>query len=140
MALTSGGTAPYEYTLNGESYGEKNTFIIYASGDYTVTVTDRNGCVALATRYFEFIDICIPNYFTANNGDGWGPGCASQYRELTFDIFDRYGRKLATLNVDEKWKGTYKGAELPSGDYWYVVKLNDAKDKRDFVGHFTLYR
>lgn len=143
VALTSGGTAPYEYTLNGESYGEKNTFIIYASGDYTVTVTDRYGCVASATRYFEYINVCIPNYFTPNGDgteDGWGPDCASQYRELTFDIFDRYGRKIATLNVDQKWDGTYNGAQLPTGDYWYVVKLNDAKDNRDFVGHFTLYR
>ena len=38
------------------------------------------------------------------------------------------------------WDGKYKGNELPTGDYWYVVKLNDANDNRDFVGHFTLYR
>jgi hypothetical protein len=30
--------------------------------------------------------------------------------------------------------------ELPTGDYWYVVNLNDPKDNRDFVGHITLYR
>ncbi|WP_136480940.1 T9SS type B sorting domain-containing protein [Cognatitamlana onchidii] len=143
VALTSGGTEPYEYTLNGESFGEQNRFIIYASGDYTVTVTDSNGCVASATRYFEYVDVCIPNYFTPN-GDGtedrWGPGCATQYEELTFDIFDRYGRKVASLDVNQKWDGTYNGAQLPTGDYWYVVKLNDPKDDRDFVGHFTLYR
>lgn len=143
VALTSGGAAPYEYTLNGVDYGNENTFVIHASGDYNVTVTDSNGCVVSATRYFEYIDVCIPNYFTPN-GDGtldsWGPGCTSQYDELTFDIFDRYGRKIATLRAGEKWDGKYKGIELPSGDYWYVVKLNDPKDNREFVGHFTLYR
>jgi gliding motility-associated-like protein len=91
----------------------------------------------------EFIDVCISNYFTPN-GDGvqddWGPGCTEQYPNLTFDIYDRYGRAIATLGVGQKWDGTYKGNELPSGDYWYVVKLNDANDNRDFVGHFTLYR
>ncbi|WP_345005402.1 T9SS type B sorting domain-containing protein [Snuella lapsa] len=139
VAVATGGTGNYEFTLNGESYGSENTFLIYASGDYTVTVTDSNGCVATATKYFEYIDVCIPNYFVPQNG-GWGPGCTSQYKDMTFDIFDRYGRKIATLRVGEKWDGNYRGAPLPSGDYWYVVKLNDPKDDREFVGHFTLYR
>ncbi len=143
VAVASGGSGDYEFTLNGEPYGSEDTFIIYASGDYTVTVTDRFGCVASDTRYYEYIDVCIPNYFTPNddgNLDEWGPGCTNQYKDLKFNIFDRYGRKVATLRVGEKWDGKYKGAELPSGDYWYVVKLNDIKDNRQFVGHFTLYR
>lgn len=135
----TGGTGDYEFTVNGESYGSETEVIIYESGTYTVTVTDSNGCTAMASQYFEYIDVCIPNYFVPKNG-GWGPECAQQYRNLTFDIFDRYGRKIATLNVDEKWDGTYNGKELPTGDYWYIVKLNDPKDNRDFVGHFTLYR
>ncbi|WP_157757585.1 T9SS type B sorting domain-containing protein [Pseudalgibacter alginicilyticus] len=139
VAVATGGTGTYEYAINGEPYVDTNTFLIYASGDYTVTVTDSNGCVASATRYFEFIDVCIPNYFTPNT-EGWGPGCTSQYKALTVDVFDRYGRKIATLKVDEKWDGRYNGKELPTGDYWYILKLNDEKYDRDFVGHFTLYR
>lgn len=143
VAVASGGSEPYEYRLNDGAYQDENTFFIFASGDYTVTVIDANGCEASATRFFEYIDVCIPNYFTPNgdgNLDGWGPGCASQYSNLTFDIFDRYGRKIATLNVGDKWDGKYRGVELPSGDYWYLVKLNEPQDKREFVGHFTLYR
>lgn len=142
-AVPSGGAQPYEYALNGSDFGSENTFTIYASGDYTVTVRDANGCEVSATRYFEFVDVCIPNYFTPNDDgtlDKWGPGCATQYKDLTFDIFDRYGRKIATLNVNDKWDGKYKGKELPTGDYWYVVKLNDKNYDREFVGHFTLYR
>ncbi|WP_142786287.1 T9SS type B sorting domain-containing protein [Changchengzhania lutea] len=139
VAIATGGSGDYEFTLNGESYGSTNTFLIYESGDYTVVVTDSNGCMATATKYYEYIDVCIPNYFVPQNG-GWEPGCTGQYRNLTVDIFDRYGRKIATLNVGEKWDGTYNGKELPTGDYWYVVQLNDAKDNREFVGHFTLYR
>ncbi|MBP0902250.1 T9SS type B sorting domain-containing protein [Mariniflexile gromovii] len=142
VAVAAGGSGTYEYTLNGESKGSTNTFFIYESGNYTVTVTDSNGCFASATRYFEFIDLCIPNYFTPdkNSNYEWGPGCASQYRNLKFHIFDRYGRRVATLGVDEKWDGKYNGLELPTGDYWYVVKLNEIKYDREFVGHFTLYR
>jgi gliding motility-associated-like protein/uncharacterized repeat protein (TIGR01451 family) len=142
-ATTTGGSQPYVYTLNDEDYGNTNTFVIYETGTYTVTVTDANGCVATASIFMEYIDVCIANYFTPN-GDGvqdeWGPGCTEQYPNLTFDIYDRYGRAIATLGVGQKWDGTYKGDELPSGDYWYVVRLNDANDNRDFVGHFTLYR
>ena len=143
LATATGGSGDYEFTLNGESYGSTNTFIIYESGNYTVTVTDSFGCVATATGYFEYIDVCIPNYFTPGSNDElkqWGPGCTSQYKDLTVDIFDRYGRKIATLRVNEYWDGKYNGIELPTGDYWYVVRLNDPKDDREFVGHFTLYR
>ncbi len=143
VATATGGGGGYQYTFNGESNGTKNTFIVYKSGDYTVEVTDANGCVASATRYFEYIDVCIPNYFTPNGdgiSDGWAPGCTVNYKDLTFDIFDRYGRKIATYRLGEYWDGKYNGQELPSGDYWYVLRLNDPKDNREFVGHFTLYR
>lgn len=143
VATATGGGGGYQYTFNGESNGTKNTFIIYKSGDYTVEVTDANGCVASATRYFEYIDVCVPNYFTPNGdgiSDGWAPGCTVNYKDLTFDIFDRYGRKIATYRLGEYWNGKYNGQELPSGDYWYVLRLNDPKDNREFVGHFTLYR
>jgi large repetitive protein len=143
VANAAGGGGGYQYTFNGEDNGTKNTYIIYKSGDYTVQVTDVNGCTATVTRYFEYIDVCIPNYFTPNGdgvNDGWAPGCTENYKDLTFDIFDRYGRKIATYHVGEKWDGKYHGNELPSGDYWYVLKLNDKKDNREFVGHFTLYR
>jgi len=38
------------------------------------------------------------------------------------------------------WDGDYDGKPLPTGDYWYVVKLKGDLDDREFVGHFTLYR
>jgi gliding motility-associated-like protein len=143
VAVATGGGGGYQYTLNGISQGSTSNFIIYESGDYTVTVTDANGCSTSATRYFKYIDVCIPNYFTPNGdgvSDGWAPGCTINYKDLTFDIFDRYGRKVASYRLGQYWDGKYNGAELPSGDYWYVLKLNDLKDDREFVGHFTLYR
>lgn len=143
VATATGGGGEYQYTLDGESYGTVNKFIIYKSGTYTVIVTDKNGCTATATRYFPYVDVCIPNHFTPN-GDGindtWAPGCTVNYKDLTFDIFDRYGRIICKYRLGQKWDGKYNGAELPSGDYWYVLKLNDKKDDREFVGHFTLYR
>ncbi|MGJ8593794.1 MAG: T9SS type B sorting domain-containing protein [Aquaticitalea sp.] len=143
IANATGGTGEYTYTLNDEDYGSTNTFIISASGTYTITATDTNGCMAVATMFLEFVDVCIPNYFTPNNdgvSDGWAPGCVENYPNLEFDIFDRYGRKVASYRVGQYWDGKYNNKELPTGDYWYVVRLNSSTNDRDFVGHFTLYR
>ncbi|GGH42991.1 chromophore lyase [Mangrovimonas yunxiaonensis] len=143
VAHAAGGSGDYEFTFNGENYGSENTYFISASGTHTVMVTDSYGCTAVAVIEMEFVDVCIPNYFTPN-GDGtldeWGPGCALNYPDLEFSIFDRYGRKIATLRVGEKWDGTYKGNELPTGDYWYVVNFRSSNVDRNIVGHFTLYR
>ncbi|WP_111682580.1 T9SS type B sorting domain-containing protein [Winogradskyella tangerina] len=143
IANATGGTGDYTFTMNGEDYGSENSFIISETGIYTIVVTDSNGCYAEAQIELEFVDICIPNWFTPN-GDGeydtWAPGCTENYPNLTFDIFDRYGRKVATYRVGEVWDGRYNGHELPTGDYWFVVQTNDPNVNREFVGHFTLYR
>ena len=143
VATPFGGNGEYTFTLNGVDYGSTNIFTITESGTYVVVVTDSNGCSAIAEIVMEFSDICIPNYFTPNGdgvNDGWTIGCADNYPNLKFSIYDRYGRKVATLNAGEKWDGTYGGEELPAGDYWYIVETNREDDNRDFVGHFTLYR
>ena len=143
MANVTGGIGIYQFELNGDNYGETNVFIATESGVYTVVVTDSAGCVATAQIEIEILDPCIPDYFTPNSdgvNDGWTIGCADLYPNLTFDIFDRYGRKVATYRVGEYWDGKYNGTELPTGDYWYVVRPNSTALNRDYVGHFTLYR
>ncbi|NRD20017.1 T9SS type B sorting domain-containing protein [Winogradskyella eckloniae] len=143
IANASGGEGDYQFTMNDEDFGSENSFIITESGIYEVIVTDSTGCFAKAQIELEFEDICIPNWFTPD-GDGefdtWAPGCTENYPNLTFDIFDRYGRKIAEYRVGEVWDGRYNGTELPTGDYWFVVKTNDTSHDKEFVGHFTLYR
>jgi gliding motility-associated-like protein len=142
-AIAAGGAGEYQYSFNGEDFITESTYAFYKSGNYTVIVRDKNGCTVTVNRDFTYIDVCIPNYFTPN-GDGtlddWGPGCTNNYPNLTYDIFDRYGRVIAKYRIGQKWDGKYNGEELPSGDYWYVLRLNNDKDNREFVGHFTLYR
>jgi gliding motility-associated-like protein len=143
VATTTGGVGGYQYSVNGEDYGSTDKFIIYKTDDYTVTVTDSNGCTTSETKHMDFIEIIIPNVFTPN-GDGsndtWFPMNAENYKDISIYVFDRYGRKLGTFRQGQAWDGTYNGTELPSGDYWYVLKLNNYKDDREFVGNFTLYR
>jgi gliding motility-associated-like protein/uncharacterized repeat protein (TIGR01451 family) len=143
IANISGGTGIYQFDLNGENYGDTSTFYVTESGVYEVVVTDSAGCQAVAQIEIEILDPCIPDYFTPNNdgtNDGWTIGCSELYPRLEFDIFDRYGRKVGTYSVGEYWDGRYNGTELPTGDYWYVVRLNSTALNKEYVGHFTLYR
>ncbi len=143
VATASGGFGTYEYTFNDESTGSDNVFIISVTGTYRVTVTDEAGCIAIAELFIEFVDVCIPDYFTPNDdgvADTWAPGCAEIYPNLRTKIFDRYGRVVAMLQPDQSWDGKYDGKELPSGDYWYLVTLGATENDREIVGHFTLYR
>ncbi|MGL2987974.1 T9SS type B sorting domain-containing protein [Flavobacterium sp. RSSA_27] len=144
VATATGGAGNYQYSFDGgNTFSSNNKLIYYKSGDYTVIVRDANGCEATAMRYFEFIDIEIPNVFTPNgdgNNDTWTPTNTINYKDLTISIFDRYGRKIATLREGQGWDGRYNNLELPTGDYWYILKLRNVQDDREFVGHFTLMR
>ena len=63
------------------------------------------------------------------------------YPKITVVIFDRYQRLIAKYNGNRAaWDGYYNNKLLPSGDYWYIVKLNQPDDPREFKGNFTLYR
>ncbi|MFM9988377.1 T9SS type B sorting domain-containing protein [Flavobacterium sp.] len=140
----TGGTAPYTYTFQDETgatvqNGPNNIHIYDHSATYTVTVTDSKGCTDTATKAVVFIPIKIDNVYTPGDGSGWGPKNTSNYPDIVTYIYDRYGRKVAELLEGQKWYGKYNGQELPSGDYWYVIKV-DAGNDSEYVGHFTLYR
>ena len=143
IALPTGGVGNYTFNFEGEYYDDIPSYIYYKTQDFLVTVQDANGCTASVSQKFNYIDICTPNYFTPN-GDGlndtWAPGCSTNYTNLVFSIYDRYGQELGSYRYGQSWGGNHQGAPLPSGDYWYLLKLNNSKDDREFVGHFTLYR
>ena len=139
-----GGKPGYTYYFDEIDNGIDNTFYIKRTDTYTVRVVDENGCVSSASIFMEFIDIEIPNFFTPD-GDGqndvWIPRNISQFPDIFITIFDRYGREVYQIKDDkEGWNGLYQEANLPTGDYWYIIKLNGEDDDREFVGNFTLYR
>lgn len=143
-ANVTGGNPNYTYYLGDREMGEQNVFTIYRTDTYVVTVVDRNGCEAQASIFMEFIDIEIPNFFTPD-GDGqndfWTPRNMETFPEILIIIFDRYGREVYRMGVnDSGWDGLYNQNELPTGDYWYAVQLNGLEDNRELIGHFTLYR
>ncbi len=154
--IVTDGTPPYTYfvTFEGvETELEDNIFAIRETGDYTIRVLDSSGCDVTSTQFLTYINIRIPNYFTPDDPNAttdeqfWYPRQITPnandpffFENMEVTIFDRYGRMLAEYKGDQQgWKGVYQGKELPSGDYWYTIILNDI-DNREFTGHFTLYR
>ncbi|MGX1928559.1 T9SS type B sorting domain-containing protein, partial [Flagellimonas sp. 2504JD4-2] len=142
-ATVTGGAPPYTYFFNDEPGSGENTYSIQYSGLHTVRVLDGNGCEVFDTISLEFLDIEIPNFFTPNNdgqNDTWSPRNIEGFPNIETIIFDRYGREIRIMGaIGNGWDGFYEGRPLPSGDYWYIVKLNDGSE-REFVGNFTLYR
>ncbi len=143
-AIAAGGVPSYTFYFNDINNGTDNTYRINRSGTYVVRVMDQNGCEAIATIEMEFVDIEIPNFFTPD-GDGqndrWLPRNIEGWPEIVIKIYDRYGRVVGDDVVNRNgWDGLYNKNPLPTGDYWYVLKLNGENDEREFVGHFTLYR
>src|SRR5690606_26093042 len=45
ILVVSGGTAPYEYSLDGITYQPINEFTDLAAGNYSITVRDARGCL-----------------------------------------------------------------------------------------------
>jgi gliding motility-associated-like protein len=143
-AVATGGDGDYTFYFDEVSNEDDNTIFINRTDTYTVRVVDGNGCETTANIQIEFIDIEIPNFFTPdgdNNNDEWKPRNLEGFPDIITIIFDRYGRELYRMKQnDVGWEGIYQNNDLPTGDYWYVIKLRGENDEREFVGNFTLYR
>jgi gliding motility-associated-like protein len=115
-------------------------------GTYIVALTtvDASGlCVVSATTTIVVLEnsvLVVPNVFTPN-GDGSNDKfkiIASGMKELTCDIFNRWGTKIYTIkSVDDFWDG----GNHTAGTYFYILKCTgiDGKDYSQ-QGYLNLYR
>ncbi len=141
----AGGKPPYEYAIDDQDdFSSSNVFEIDHTGTYTIYVKDDKGCIVELQADLIYSVMQIPNFFTPDGdstNDTWYPKYIDLYPNITVDVFDRYQRLVASYKgIHASWDGYYKNKMLPSGDYWYHIKLNDAIDKREFKGNVTLYR
>lgn len=101
---------------------------------YLLTVTDNNSCISMDSvlitiDLLEF-DGVITNLFTPN-GDGindtWFIKDIEKYPENEVFIFNIYGQTVYTKKgYVNDWQGTYNGAPLPDGTYYYVLRFEDS--------------
>ena len=109
---------------------------------YTLTVQTTEGCIgtdsAMVVVTIPGVTIIVPNTFTPN-GDGqndtWDIKYISSYPNCNVRIFNRWGQPVfSSIGYGIAWDGTYKGARLPAGTYYYLIDLkNDSQLLSGFV-------
>ena len=135
--LSNLSVGDYEFSLNDITYQDENVFTRLSIGEYTIYARDKNGCGTITKNIYI---LNAPKYFTPN-GDGFHDTWSIMYSEteetLDIKIYDRYGKLLKTLDKNSSWDGSYKGKNMPTSDYWFVVTRSNS---RNYTGHFTLKR
>ncbi|WP_374363754.1 choice-of-anchor L domain-containing protein [Cloacibacterium sp.] len=123
----SGGTAPYEYSLDQINWKTSNIFYNLNRGIQKVYVRDSKKC---SITEYEFSIIKLLNAITPN-GDGLNDvldySDLRVKKEVKILIFDRFGKKIFSNKNSTSyiWDGTENGRPLPSGSYWYVLEWTE---------------
>lgn len=96
---------------------------------YKVTAND-----GLCTASDEMVltiykDLEVYNAFSPN-GDGindvWVIAGIEKFPKASIKVFNRWGAEVfSSANYETPWDGLYKGEELPSATYYYIIELND---------------
>jgi hypothetical protein len=143
--LGNGGTAPYQYSINGTLYAAANTFGNLAAGSYKIWVKDANGCVkesaivpvtqptAVAVTVFNKTDV---NCFGGNTGSltlsGTGGTVPYQFSKdgATFQGSETFSSLIAgplmiTLKDANGCKATVSGEILQATDI-KITAVNNA--------------
>ena len=125
-ALTNSPAGQYPVTAVGAA--AQNYTFTYLPGVLTIT--------PLAQA------VVIPNAFTPN-GDGindfWNIKYLNFYPKCTVNVYTRYGEKVySSVGYANAWDGTYKGARLPTGTYYYVI--DPQSGLKILSGYITIIR
>jgi len=120
----SGGTAPYEYSLDQINWQKSNFFDNLRRGVQKVYVRDANICTPIE---YEFSIINLINAITPNSdgiNDVLDYSDLRVKKDVKISIFDRFGKKVYSSEKQSNyiWNGTENGRSIITGTYWYVLE------------------
>jgi gliding motility-associated-like protein len=120
------------YTWDGVA-GATSILEVTEPGEYTLEVEDASGCKA--STLYVVVPYCSapvpPNAFSPN-GDGindvWTVGGLEDDPNAIIHIYNRFGVSVFDGSAKQpSWNGKLKGADAPSGVYYYVVTKKTSK-------------
>ena len=149
VVSASGGTSPYQFSVNGGSPQSDGNFLNLNPGTYTITVIDDNGCENTTT--VSVGDDCEkppmhPATGFSPNGDGkndvWSIANAQYYDNCKITVFDRWGQKVfSQTGYDIKWDGRSMGYPVPASTYYYIIWLDKGDKSQGFIyGYVAIVR
>lgn len=122
----TGGTAPYEYSLDGFTWQSSNIFNHIPKGIQQIYVRSSKKCIPSIR---EFSNIDLVNVITPN-GDGKNDvldySALRLKNNVTFKIFDRFGR-FVFIGKDGNyiWDGKDGKKLLSTGTFWYTLEWTE---------------
>ncbi|HXD91682.1 MAG TPA: gliding motility-associated C-terminal domain-containing protein [Bacteroidia bacterium] len=103
-----------------------DTLLLVAKFPHGCALYSRVIITVLPSTELVFYNSFSPNGDGAN--DSFIIGNLELYPNNTLDIYNRYGQKVLTKNpYNNDWNGSYFGAELPCGTYFYILDTHDDK-------------
>lgn len=102
-----------------------------ASQDYTLHVISNKGCKEATDTVLVKVykELYIPNAFTPNNdgiNDTWNIETLQAYPGAEVKVFNRFGQIVFDNHGKNiSWDGKYKGIQLTSGAYAYIIDLKN---------------
>lgn len=123
----TGGTPPYEYSLDNNTWQSSNVFYNVSRGNHKIYVRDSQRC-GVVEKVFVIIDLI--NTITPN-GDGHNDdidySSLMSKDNLEFRIFDRYGAELfrGSPSNNFTWDGKMKGRPVSTATYWYFLSWTE---------------
>jgi hypothetical protein len=118
-------TAPMGASYQWSTSETTNAITVRASGNYSVIVTNPEGCSARFELPVKMQQVSIPNTFSPN-GDGindywWIPELAN-YPSAYVTVINRDGQVVFESGNFTRWDGKNGGREVPAGVYFFRVR------------------
>lgn len=125
--IVEGGTAPYQYSLDGIKWQNSNILTGLPRGENKIFVKDFYNCepVQVQITVPNLLNVITPN---GDNINDFIDYTALAYKKnLVFTVYDRYGNKKfeADKMRNFKWDGTSGGKKIPTGTYWFSISWNE---------------
>ena len=114
---------------------------------FELTITQEIGC-SYSDQVMVYVQepLDVFNTITPNNdgvNDTWKIKKIESYPLCKVSIFSRWGQRLY-YNIgypeNKQWDGKYKGNELPSGTYYYVIETSSNIGESTYSGYINLIR